>query len=122
MKRIIGLYLLLCAVFLPVTVMAVVVEDYEGTTAPLLGGTQVQAISSITLSTDMPFSGRQCAAVHYVFAPVVYLAQEQLRVPVGVRVNAPMQRMSVAVRGDNGGSLIGLRVLDASGECHQYGL
>ena len=74
--------------------------------------------ASVHLSTADPFEGKQCLKLYYHFTGM--LEGEYLGIPNKVNIQAPIHRLRYRLKGDNSRCGYGVRLVDASGETHQY--
>jgi hypothetical protein len=100
--------------------MPVMVQNFE--TAASLPTVWVVNIpnenASVKLSTEDPYEGKQCLKLHYHF--IGQGAFEYLGIPNKVKIQAPIHKLHYMLRGDRSMCSYGVRVLDATGETHQY--
>ena len=115
-----SLFLWLVAAGSTAGTVKVLVEDYESPAELRLGGEGVQPGSRVALSDKEPFQGQRCAELRYKFAQRDGL--QYLEVVTPHRFRTRLAGLSVAVRGDGSGEFVRARLLDKSGECHQFDL
>jgi len=74
--------------------------------------------ASVQLSTDQPHDGKQCLKLHYHFVSTGDF--QYLGIPNKVSIQQPVHRLRFWLKGDNSRCSYGVRLVDASGETHQY--
>ena len=74
--------------------------------------------ASVKLSKEGPSEGKQCLQLHYHFVGKGNF--EYIGVPNKVKIQAPIHKLRYMLKGDRSGCSYGLRLLDASGETHQW--
>ncbi len=74
--------------------------------------------ASVALSSDNPFEGKHCLKLHYHFTGKGEF--QYLGIPNKVKINAPIHKLRVMLRGDKSGCTHGIQLTDAYGETHQY--
>lgn len=98
----------------------VMVQNYETDPLPL----KVWVVNipnenaSVKVSTEDPFEGKRSLKLHYHFVGNGNF--EYLGVPNKVKIQAPIHKLRYMLKGDKKGCSYGLRLLDASGETHQW--
>ena len=116
--KFIGLWIVLLGV--PCVAFEQVLEDFEpGVTMELNWGQLLPASQLIPSQRD-PYAGKQCAELDYSFEPGQSV--KNLETYVSHMIVHPANQLSLAVRGDNSGNIIRVRLQDRNGEWYQYDL
>lgn len=98
----------------------VMVQDYEKDPGPL----KVWVVNipnenaSVKLASESPSEGKRYLQLHYHFIGKGNF--EYIGVPTKIKIQSPIHKFRYLLRGDKSGCSYGLRLLDASGETHQW--
>jgi hypothetical protein len=98
----------------------VVVQDFEKNhPAPTVWVVNIpNDHAAVQLSSDQPYSGKQCLKLRYHFSGAGNF--QYLGVPVKTRIQGPIPKLHFWLRGDDSQCSYGVQLTDVGGETHQY--
>ncbi|HEX2948359.1 MAG TPA: sugar-binding protein [Armatimonadota bacterium] len=116
------LYLFLCCVTVAVWAkpVSIPLENFETQSPTVLAGEHYSPDSLFRLTTDHPFEGKSCGILHYHFDTLATPAPQYVALNFSNTIPGQLHRLVFAIRGNGAGEAIVIRLMDSTGETHQY--